>query len=44
MERFSSLGAILALLVLVVVVVLAVMGDRNPVLGLVALLAIARLT
>lgn len=44
MERFNSLGAVLALLVLVVVVVLAVMGNRDPILGLIALLAVARLT
>jgi hypothetical protein len=37
-----TVGWVLALLVLVIAVILGIMGDRNPLLGLVAILALAR--
>jgi hypothetical protein len=38
-----TIGWLLALVALLICVVLVVMGDRSPLLGLVALLALARL-
>jgi hypothetical protein len=37
-----TIGWVLALLVLLVAIILGILGDRNPVLGLVAILALAR--